>query len=112
MDTVLVLAAVLIGLPGLAAAAHLGTLAVSSLFYRESRRPRREIRFLIVVPAHNEERGIPHTLKAIAADKRASDQVLVVADRCTDATAAVARANGALVLERGEDEEPGRAAAR
>jgi cellulose synthase/poly-beta-1,6-N-acetylglucosamine synthase-like glycosyltransferase len=38
--------------------------------------------------------------------------VLVVADRCTDTTAAIAREFGATVLERGPDEEPGRAAAR
>src|SRR4029079_8001443 len=45
-------------------------------------------------------------------DKRKRDVVLVVADRCADATAAIARRFGALVLERGADEEPGRAAAR
>ena len=36
----------------------------------------------------------------------------MVADRCTDGTAEIARSFGALVLERGADEEPGRAAAR
>jgi cellulose synthase/poly-beta-1,6-N-acetylglucosamine synthase-like glycosyltransferase len=112
MTTVLVLAAVLVGLPGLAVAVHLGVLALASLFYREPRGPQGEIRFLVLVPAHNEERGIPRTLEAIAADRRATDQVLVVADRCTDATATVARSLGALVLERGENDEPGRAAAR
>jgi cellulose synthase/poly-beta-1,6-N-acetylglucosamine synthase-like glycosyltransferase len=107
-----VLAAVLIGLPGLAVAAHLGTLAVASLFYREPRGGKGEVRFLVLVPAHNEERGLPRTLTAIMADRRPRDQVLVVADRCTDRTAEVARSFGARVLERGADEEPGRAAAR
>jgi cellulose synthase/poly-beta-1,6-N-acetylglucosamine synthase-like glycosyltransferase len=112
MTTVLVLAAVLIGLPGLAVAAHLGLLAAASLAYREPRASKGETRFLVLVPAHNEERVISRGLEAIMADKRPGDQVLVVADRCTDATADVARSLGALVLERGEDEEPGRAAAR
>ena len=112
MTTALVLAAVLIGLPGLAVAAHLALLAVASLSYREPRAPDAHTRFLVLVPAHNEERVIARCLEAIAGDRRAGDHVLVVADRCTDATAAIARAQGAAVLERGEDEEPGRAAAR
>ena len=112
LTTVLVLAAVLIGLPGLAAAAHLALLAVASLFYREGRAPQAETRFLVLVPAHNEELVIARCLEAIAADRRSTDRVLVVADRCTDATATIACSAGAVVLERGEDEEPGRAAAR
>jgi 1,2-diacylglycerol 3-beta-glucosyltransferase len=112
MTTILVLLAVVLGLPGLAAAAHLGLLALASLFYREPRAPHAETRFLVLVPAHNEEGGIARTLEAIEADRRPGDTVLVVADRCTDATAEIARSFGAAVLERSEDEEPGRAAAR
>ena len=112
MGTAVVLAAVLIGLPGLAVALHLGTLALASLLYREPRGAEGEIRFLVLIPAHNEERGLPRTLAAIFGERRPVDQVLVVADRCTDGTAEVARSFGALVLERGADEEPGRAAAR
>lgn len=112
MHLLLVVAAVLIGLPGLAAATHLGLLALASVFYREPSRSGDGIRFLVLVPAHNEERAIGRCLEAIAAERRASDSVVVVADRCTDTTAAIARSLGADVLERGEDEEPGRAAAR
>ena len=71
-----------------------------------------ERRLLVLVPAHNEELVIGRCLAAIEADRRPGDHVLVVADRCTDATAEIARGFGASVLERGEDEEPGRAAAR
>src|SRR3954471_7789250 len=112
MSTALVLTAVLIGLPGIAVALHLGVLALASLAYREPRAGDIALRFLVLVPAHNEECGIGRTLAAIRADKRVVDTVLVVADRCTDTTADIARSYGALVLERGEDEEPGRAAAR
>jgi cellulose synthase/poly-beta-1,6-N-acetylglucosamine synthase-like glycosyltransferase len=112
MTTVLVLAAVLIGLPGLAAAVHLGLLAVASLSYREPRGREAKTRFLVLMPAHNEELVIASSIEAIIADMRPTDQLVVVADRCTDATASIARSLGASVLERGEDEEPGRAAAR
>jgi cellulose synthase/poly-beta-1,6-N-acetylglucosamine synthase-like glycosyltransferase len=112
MTTVLILLALLIGLPGLAVAVHLTLLAVASWFFHERRAPAGEVRFLVLVPAHNEELVIHRCLEAIAADRRPADQVLVVADRCTDHTAEIARGYGASVLERGEDEEPGRAAAR
>ena len=70
------------------------------------------IRFLVLVPAHNEEKVIARGLEAIMADRREGDPVLVVADRCSDRTAEIARSFGAMVLERGPDEAPGRAAAR
>jgi cellulose synthase/poly-beta-1,6-N-acetylglucosamine synthase-like glycosyltransferase len=111
--TVVAAVAVLVGLPGLASAAHLGLLALSSVLYRERLRPGGDdLRFLVLIPAHNEERVIGKGLAAIQADRRPQDTVLVVADRCSDKTAEVARSFGASVLERGEDEVPGRAAAR
>jgi cellulose synthase/poly-beta-1,6-N-acetylglucosamine synthase-like glycosyltransferase len=113
MTTMLTLVAVAIGVPGLAVAAQLGLLAAASLFYREPRPQRHSgIRFLVLIPAHNEERVIRNCLKAIAADRRLDDIVLVVADRCTDSTALIARSFGAHVLKRGPGEDPGRAAAR
>ena len=57
-------------------------------------------RLTVVIPAHNEE----HTLAAAVASVGRSDypaaRVLVVADNCTDGTAAAARRLGADVLER------------
>jgi len=70
------------------------------------------VRLDIVMPAHNEEPVIGRCLEAIDADRRPGDHVLVVADRCTDATASIARDSGSPVLARGPGEEPGRAAAR
>jgi cellulose synthase/poly-beta-1,6-N-acetylglucosamine synthase-like glycosyltransferase len=113
MTTFLTVLAVAAGLPGLAVAAQLGLLAAASLFYREPRPgPNGAIRFLVLIPAHNEERVIRRCLQAIEADRRVGDIVLVVADRCKDATADIARAFGARVLERRPGEQPGRAAAR
>jgi cellulose synthase/poly-beta-1,6-N-acetylglucosamine synthase-like glycosyltransferase len=109
-----VAAAVLAGLPGLIGASHLGLLALASWFYREPRRTDADdgVRFLVLVPAHNEEQVIHHGLASIMSDRRPQDQVLVVADRCSDRTADIARSFGAQVLERGADDVPGRAAAR
>ncbi len=113
MMVVVVGLAVVVGLPGLAAAAHLGVLAAGSVFYRQRRSGgEEEIAFLVLIPAHNEEVVIGRCLEAIRADLRARDVMLVVADRCSDATAAIARRFGARVLERDPDQPPGRAAAR
>src|SRR3954451_12901167 len=113
ITTLVVAAAIALGLPGLAGAAHLGLLAVASWFYRDPRPAEQpEIRFLVLVPAHDEEQVIASGLTAIMTDRRPQDLVLVIADRCSDRTAQIARSLGALVLERGDDEPAGRAAAR
>lgn len=113
INTLVVAAAILLGVPGLAGAAHLGLLAMASWFYRVPRPAHQpKLRFIVLVPAHNEELVIATALHAIMADRRPHDLVLVVADRCTDRTAEIARSIGASVLERGPDEPAGRAAAR
>jgi len=62
----------------------------------------RRLRFDVIVPAHNEEGGIARTVASLRALDWPADRfrVLVVADNCTDATAAVAGRAGAIVLER------------
>lgn len=61
-------------------------------------------RFLILVPAHNEENLLPGLLESLQAlDYPASlYTVHVVADNCTDRTAEVARQGGAVVHERSD----------
>lgn len=54
-------------------------------------------RVLVIVPAWNEERNVPHTVAAILAAEPDYD-VVVVDDGSTDATARVAREAGARVL--------------
>ena len=54
----------------------------------------------VVVPAHDETAGIAATLRALRAQLRPGDRLLVVADNCSDDTAAVAMAEGAEVAER------------
>jgi len=54
----------------------------------------------VLVPAHNEGTGLQPTIEDLKAQLAPGDQLLVVADNCTDETAAIARAAGAEVLER------------
>ncbi|HIV77983.1 MAG TPA: glycosyltransferase family 2 protein [Candidatus Sphingomonas excrementigallinarum] len=56
--------------------------------------------FTVLIPAHDEAAVITPTLRAIAAQLRAQDRMLVVADNCSDATATIAAAQGAEVTER------------
>ena len=50
-----------------------------------------------LLPAHNEAESIAATLRALKAQTRVSDLVIVICDNCTDATAQIARADGATV---------------
>lgn len=61
--------------------------------------PSRTHRLVVLIPAHNEERHIAAALRSLAAQTRRPDEIIVVADRCTDNTAAVAKALGANVIE-------------
>jgi cellulose synthase/poly-beta-1,6-N-acetylglucosamine synthase-like glycosyltransferase len=59
------------------------------------RHRRRQI--VALLPAHNEAESIATTLRALAAQTRVPDQVIVICDNCTDATAEIAAAHGATV---------------
>lgn len=56
--------------------------------------------FIVVMPAHDEAAGIEASARAALAQLRGGDELLVVADNCSDDTAARARALGATVIER------------
>ena len=115
MRTALAIAAAVLGAPAWLASAHLTVLTLGALLYRNPSEPKApHVRFLVLIPAHNEQAVLGDTLTALrlAIGRREDVAVIVVADRCTDATADIARVHGAIVLERGPEEEPGRAAAR
>lgn len=61
-----------------------------------SKRPR----IAVLVPAHNESTGVLPTIRQILAQLSPEDRLVVIADNCSDDTAAVARSAGALVAER------------
>ena len=58
------------------------------------------VRIAVLVPAHNESVNVLPTLVCLLKQLKPSDQLWVVADNCSDDTAALARAAGARVLER------------
>jgi 1,2-diacylglycerol 3-beta-glucosyltransferase len=62
------------------------------------------------VPAHNEEFVLAHVIASLQRIDWPADRfrVVVVADNCTDATAAIARAAGAHVMERRDREMRGK----
>jgi cellulose synthase/poly-beta-1,6-N-acetylglucosamine synthase-like glycosyltransferase len=59
-------------------------------------------RTAVLMPAHNEGRGLLPTLSDIQGQLRSGDRLVVVADNCTDDTAAVALSAGAEVVERND----------
>ena len=63
---------------------------------------------VIVVPAHDEAAVIGQTLQSLTEALGPNMQVLVVADNCTDSTAALARAAGVDVVERHDLERRGK----
>jgi cellulose synthase/poly-beta-1,6-N-acetylglucosamine synthase-like glycosyltransferase len=65
-------------------------------------------RLAVLIPAHNEVNGIQGTLISVQAQLQPHDRVLVVADHCTDATAQIARARGAEVIERQNSPQRGK----
>lgn len=62
--------------------------------------PRTSRRYVVLVPAHDESAVIADTLAGLAKAVGPSGQVLVIADNCSDDTAAIARRAGVRVLER------------
>lgn len=65
-------------------------------------------RVAVLVPAHNESSGLLPTLADIKPQLHSGDLLLVVADNCTDNTAAVAAAAGADVVERNDPTRKGK----
>lgn len=57
-------------------------------------------RVAILMPAHNESAGITRTIDALRPQLGGGVELWVVADNCSDDTAALARQGGARVLER------------
>jgi 1,2-diacylglycerol 3-beta-glucosyltransferase len=68
--------------------------------------PTSKHRFAVLIPAHNEELLLGTVLDSLSDlhYARSHYQLIVIADNCTDHTAAIAREHGALTLERFNDE--------
>lgn len=57
-------------------------------------------KFAVLIPAHNEQAVIQKTLQTLLPTIPAGNRVVVVADNCSDSTAAIARQCGAIAVER------------
>lgn len=55
-------------------------------------------RVVVIIPAHNEAATVRLCVQALAVQSRVPDEVIVVADNCTDDTATLAEACGARVV--------------
>ena len=99
-----------LALPATAVSLYLLVLTLLSRAPPTALRSSRRLRFDVIVPAHNEAAVI----EGVVANLRKLDwpadgfRVLVVADNCTDSTAALARAAGAEVLERHDIQRRGK----
>jgi cellulose synthase/poly-beta-1,6-N-acetylglucosamine synthase-like glycosyltransferase len=54
----------------------------------------------VLIPAHNESSLIAETIRSVAPQLLGGDRLIVVADNCSDSTAAIAAAEGAEVVVR------------
>ncbi len=68
----------------------------------------RQLRRAVLISAHNEESGLANTLRTVLPQLSTWDVCLVVADNCSDHTAAIARAHGVWVVERSHPTERGK----
>ena len=66
------------------------------------------IRTVVLIPAHNESHHLLPTLACVQSQLGPRDVLLVVADNCSDDTAALARATGASVIERHDENARGK----
>lgn len=63
---------------------------------------------VVLMPAHDEGGGMAAPIASVRAQLMAGDRLLVVADNCSDDTAAVARRAGAEVVERHDESRRGK----
>ena len=80
----------------------------SSIYIDEPIDKKTGVKSVVLIPAHNEEAGIVATLSSLKSQLEEHDRILVIADNCSDSTAAVARDAGVDVVERSHDSERGK----
>jgi cellulose synthase/poly-beta-1,6-N-acetylglucosamine synthase-like glycosyltransferase len=106
----LVIALLALGLPAALSSAYLLLATLLSARLPVPPRSDRTMRFDVIVPAHNESAVITRTASSLVRLDWPADRcrIFVVADNCTDDTAALARASGVMVLERQNLSERGK----
>ncbi len=99
-----------VALPALLACLYLLLLTLLSAAPRPAPVSSRQLRFDIIVPAHDEAAVIERTVASLSRLDWPPERfrVLVIADNCTDATADLARHAGASVLARTDPQRRGK----
>jgi cellulose synthase/poly-beta-1,6-N-acetylglucosamine synthase-like glycosyltransferase len=99
-----------LSLPAAAVGMYLLLLTVLSAKPPPPGRSSGQLRFDVIVPAHDEAAVIERVVASLRGLRWPTDgfRVIVVADNCTDATASLARAAGAQVLERRDSTRRGK----
>lgn len=112
METIILLLQIPVLAVALLLSFYLVVLTVAPLIVP---RPRKHVagryrKFAIVIPAHNEEKVIEGTLRSVnnISYPREMFDVIVVADNCTDQTAKIALASGAIVFQRFDPQHAGK----
>ncbi|MDB6086185.1 MAG: glycosyl transferase [Gammaproteobacteria bacterium] len=97
-------------LPAIFAGLYLLLCTVLSARPRRPPLSMRQLRFDVIVPAHDEASGIARTVASLRRLDWPQDRfrVRVIADNCTDMTASIASAAGAEVLERTSQSDRGK----
>jgi len=110
MTTLVHLVLLVLALPAATISAYLLLMTLLSSAPVAPGRSSRRLRFDVIVPAHNEAAVIESAVASLRKLDWPADcfRVLVVADNCTDATAELAHAAGAEVLERNDTTHRGK----
>ena len=112
MDATLQAAFLFAGLTGVAASVYLLVLSLASLFYRNPPAPGEEptSNLIVLIPAHNESAVVARCARSLLNQTypRHLYEMVVIADNCTDDTAAIAVRAGATVLNRNEPDARGK----
>jgi len=100
----------LLAVPAVLACGYLFILTLLSAALKPQQPEQQELKFDVIVPAHNESSIISHTVASLKKIDWPKDRhrIVVVADNCTDDTAAIARGAGAEVLERHDTTQRGK----
>ena len=109
---IVVLYFVLLLVPALFAVAYLDGFALARLCGKrvEHKANDHQTNFLLLIPAHDEELAIRHTLDSIASAQYADKKLttIVIADNCSDRTAEIARECDFECLERSDETNIGK----
>jgi 1,2-diacylglycerol 3-beta-glucosyltransferase len=107
-----IISAVSLVVTGLICLYHIFFALIALITWSRVPRPSEECRhsFAIVIPAHNEEGAIEHTLSSCAELDYPPDKyrVYVIADNCTDQTAAIASQHASTCLVREDAQKRGK----